>query len=123
MEYKGYSYLTPQGENQCVFECPCCDLPNLTEPQCWEICLICNWEDDVSQEAGGANGTYSLSDARENLESHKHMYSLDHPMTSMDNRNKSLDKCIALLNDFKNEGDPKKLGVIFSKFVDNSEWL
>ena len=41
--------------------CPCCDAPMIDEPGGYEICSICDWEDDPVQSAdsdhvGGANG-------------------------------------------------------------------
>ncbi len=40
--------------------CPCCGQPTLAEPEAYEICPICGWEDDPAQRAdpalsGGAN--------------------------------------------------------------------
>ncbi|HRI65922.1 MAG TPA: CPCC family cysteine-rich protein [Polyangium sp.] len=57
-----------------LFECPCCKLRTLTERKHYEICSICNWEDDPLQEertdyAGGAN-TVSLNEARRNFMKH-----------------------------------------------------
>ncbi len=50
------------------FPCPCCSSPVLTEVGAYEICPVCNWEDDPVQSAdpdfaGGAN-TMSLNAAR-----------------------------------------------------------
>ncbi len=121
--YKGYKFITPQGDARYAFQCPCCELPTISEPQAWEICTVCHWEDDVSHEAGGANGLFSLSDARNNFKAHKHMYPSDHVMTTLSRRSESLDKCIALLHRFKTEEDFQKRGVIFAKFLNRSEWL
>ena len=54
-----------------LFECPCCKLQTLTERGHYEICSICNWEDDPLQEErpdyeGGAN-SMSLNEARRNF--------------------------------------------------------
>ncbi len=48
--------------------CPCCQNPTIGELGSYEICRICNWEDDPVQSsrselAGGAN-TFSLNDHR-----------------------------------------------------------
>lgn len=48
--------------------CPCCG-KGMIEPNCFDICEICNWEDDNLQYAhpnyrGGAN-YMSLNEARE----------------------------------------------------------
>jgi hypothetical protein len=49
--------------------CPCCGLPAFTEPDSYEICAACGWEDDRVQAAdpdfaGGANDL-SLVQSRE----------------------------------------------------------
>jgi len=55
------------------FLCPCCHFPTLTERQAFEICLLCNWEDDGQDDhnadkiLGGPNQDYSLSEARQNF--------------------------------------------------------
>jgi hypothetical protein len=63
--------------------CPCCRYPTLQEPDGYEICCLCNWEDDGQDDAdaedvrGGPNGSYSLSEARENFRRYWVMYSPD----------------------------------------------
>jgi hypothetical protein len=52
-------------------ECPCCHSMSLTKAGGWQICDVCNWEDDPVQEkhsdlAGGANKV-SLNEARLNF--------------------------------------------------------
>lgn len=51
-----------------VHSCPCCGKYEFSEEGSYEICPVCNWEDDPVQEedpnfGGGAN-TMSLSEAR-----------------------------------------------------------
>jgi len=54
--------------------CPCCGYPTLEERIRWEICCLCNWEDDGQDDPnadevwGGPNSVYSLSKARSNFE-------------------------------------------------------
>ena len=55
------------------FPCPCCGYTTLDEepPGTFDICPVCNWEDDNvqfndSSYRGGANGV-SLQEARENF--------------------------------------------------------
>jgi hypothetical protein len=54
--------------------CPCCGYPTLEERRTWDICPLCNWEDDGQDDSeadevwGGPNRTYSLTDARRNFE-------------------------------------------------------
>lgn len=60
--------------------CPCCGYPTLSESAAYEICELCNWEDDGQCEAeagevwGGPNSDYSLSEARENFKRFRVMY-------------------------------------------------
>ncbi len=63
--------------------CPCCGYPMLSERVAFEICLLCWWEDDGSDDAGeharpgdldrpsGPNHI-TLREARENFEEHLH---------------------------------------------------
>ena len=52
----------------------------LSERGGYEICSLCNWEDDGQDDPhaddvwGGPNGSYSLSDARANFRKHLVMY-------------------------------------------------
>jgi hypothetical protein len=51
-----------------VYQCPCCGARTIAHLGDYEICLVCNWEDDPVQAAspdyeGGANGL-SLNQAR-----------------------------------------------------------
>ena len=60
--------------------CPCCGYPTLSERNAYEICELCNWEDDGqdSEDAddvwGGANSDYSLAEARLNFKQYRVMY-------------------------------------------------
>ena len=62
-------------------DCPCCGYPTLTERAAYEICLLCNWEDDGQDDDsadevwGGPNADYSLSEARRNFKNYRVMYS------------------------------------------------
>ena len=62
------------------FNCPCCGYPTLEERRGWEICCLCNWEDDGQDDPhadevwGGPNQDYSLTEARENFKKHYIMY-------------------------------------------------
>lgn len=61
----------PTGEP--LFNCPCCGYRTLSERGGFEICELCGWEDefvdypDPDEIAGGANGDYSLTEARNNF--------------------------------------------------------
>lgn len=61
-------------------KCPCCKYPTLNTRGNYEICLLCDWEDDNQDDPqaaevwGGPNGDYSLEEARQNLKAHLTMY-------------------------------------------------
>jgi hypothetical protein len=60
--------------------CSCCGYPTLDERGGFDICLLCNWEDDGQDDhnadrvLGGPNGDYSLAEARSNFEAHATSY-------------------------------------------------
>lgn len=61
-------------------KCPCCQYPTLETRGDYEICLLCDWEDDnqddlqAAEILGGPNGDYSLDEARQNFKTHLTMY-------------------------------------------------
>jgi hypothetical protein len=67
------------------YVCPCCGYPTLSERGNYDICELCNWEDDGQDDPhadevwGGPNGDYSLSEARQNFQQNLIMYSPDKP--------------------------------------------
>lgn len=74
--------------------CPCCGYPTLTELNSYEICELCNWEDDGQDDEsadevwGGPNSDYSLSEARKNFKLYRVMYEpgRDQRLTSQDSK-------------------------------------
>ncbi len=54
--------------------CPCCGFRTLDDRGGFEICPVCNWEDDGQDDAdaefvrGGPNGSLSLTEARRNFQ-------------------------------------------------------
>ena len=60
--------------------CPCCGYKTIGEKGGYEICEICGWEDEhyeysnPDRMSGGANGDYSLTEARKNFELSGSMY-------------------------------------------------
>lgn len=67
--------------------CPCCGYPTLDERGTYDICELCNWEDDGQDDddsavcQGGPNGGYSLDQARENFLKYRIMYSPENNTT------------------------------------------
>lgn len=65
------------------FHCPCCGYPTLAEDAGYEICELCNWEDDGQSDSdadevrGGPNADYSLTEARRNFAKCRVMYQPD----------------------------------------------
>lgn len=63
--------------------CPCCGYPMLSERGGYEICALCDWEDDGQDDPdadevwGGPNGVYSLTLARDNFKRYWKMYPLN----------------------------------------------
>lgn len=61
-------------------KCPCCSYPTLEFRNDYEICLLCDWEDDgqdgdqAAEVWGGPNGDYSLEEARINFKKNLIMY-------------------------------------------------
>lgn len=68
--------------------CPCCGYPTLEARGNYDICELCNWEDDgqddedSSKVLGGPNGDYSLDEARQNFQKYGIMYSPDNNTTT-----------------------------------------
>ena len=62
------------------FLCPCCYLPTLKSRQDYNICVLCDWEDDGQDDhnadkvLGGPNRDYSLTEARQNFKQYLTMY-------------------------------------------------
>ncbi len=60
--------------------CPCCGYLTLDRRADYEICELCNWEDDGQDDEsadevwGGPNSDYSLTEARANFLKYRVMY-------------------------------------------------
>ena len=76
------------------YPCPCCGYPMLGERGGYEICSLCNWEDDGQDDPhadevwGGPNGSYSLSQARNNFRTRLSMYDPERPDGRTDDRDR-----------------------------------
>lgn len=62
-------------------DCPCCGYRTLTERHRWEICDLCDWEDECSEpfdpdKPSGANHGFTLREAQANFVDHLNMYPL-----------------------------------------------
>lgn len=60
--------------------CPCCYYPTFSSRPEFDICPLCNWEDDrqddhnADEVLGGPNHGYSLTEARKNFKQYFTMY-------------------------------------------------
>src|SRR5882672_7012990 len=60
--------------------CPCCGYTTLHERACYEICVLCEWEDDGQDDLradevwGGPNHNLSLTEARRNFREHLNVF-------------------------------------------------
>jgi hypothetical protein len=79
------------------YPCPCCGYPMLSERGGYQICRLCNWEDDGQDDPhaeevwGGPNGSYSLAQARMNFRKHLVMYDPLAPDTRISGRDSGLE--------------------------------
>ena len=80
--------LEPEGQHDDDFEiswekperfcCDCCGFPTIMYPDRYEMCYVCEWEQEyypiVTECSGGPNGSYTLFDSRKNFEKYGCMY-------------------------------------------------
>jgi hypothetical protein len=63
-----------------LYPCPCCRELTVADPGGFEICRVCDWQDDgqSDQDAdvvrGGPNGGLSLTEARERFRASRTIY-------------------------------------------------
>jgi|SRR5579884_443886 len=84
-----YLRATKRGAETAAATCPCCGYPTLMARGGYEICTLCEWEDDGQDDrefvppygydspdsvSRGPNADYSLTLARLNFADHGHMY-------------------------------------------------
>src|SRR5438477_7521638 len=90
--FERYIAATDQGVHKPVtpgvrYACPCCGYPTLSERGGYDICKLCDWEDDGQDDPhaeevwGGPNGRYSLAQARANFRRYLIMYDPTKPST------------------------------------------
>lgn len=69
-----------------MVECPCCGYYTLKVRGRFEVCYLCDWEDDGQDDKdadavrGGPNGDYSLKEARENFKKYYTFFRWDNPL-------------------------------------------
>jgi hypothetical protein len=80
------------------YPCPCCGYLTLSERGGYDICELCNWEDDGQDDPhadevwGGPNGAHSLTEARANFRRYLIMYGPDKPKTRIVGGDSALDQ-------------------------------
>jgi hypothetical protein len=71
--FREYTARLDQQPDDLPLRCPCCGFKTLDERGGFEICPVCNWEDDGQDDhdadvvRGGPNGQLSLTAARANF--------------------------------------------------------
>ncbi len=71
-------------------DCPCCGYPTLPEHGAFELCVLCDWENDFQDDAdadevlGGPNGDESLTEARVRFEQYRRSAALGAPLRRID---------------------------------------
>ncbi len=113
------------------FTCPCCGYPTLSERGGYDICELCNWEDDGQDDPhadetwGGPNGAYSLSEARLNFKRHLIMYGPGKPTkriggnTNSPLENQAKRAIVEAFEAMMNESDPLARNVLWQRVLDN----
>lgn len=110
--------------NDTRFFCPCCGYPTLDERADYDICVLCNWEDDGQDDLdanlvkGGPNSDYSLTEARENFRKYLVIYSPDRDMriTGYDTKEEKIVKkeLIKVYNEIMEEKNSIQLDKIWN---------
>ena len=76
MKEERFKSASASYREEAAYRCPCCLYVTLHGRGQFEICPVCNWEDDgqdghdASDVRGGPNGLLSLLDARANFQTH-----------------------------------------------------
>jgi len=115
-----------------MYSCPCCAYPTLSERGSYNICPLCNWEDDGQDDPnayevwGSPNGTYSLAEARENFKKNMIMYdSIDPRIGGGDSplEKKAKKLMMEAFDQMLDETNPKTLNTLWEKVNENREIL
>jgi hypothetical protein len=113
--------------------CPCCGYPTLEMRGQYDVCELCDWEDDDQDDPradevwGGPNHEYSLAEARLNFQRYLHMYDPDKPdwrpggETAIEHNIKQ--SIVAAFDAMLNERDQARLVELWQQVVDNERQL
>jgi hypothetical protein len=103
------------------YVCPCCNFPTLHGRMGYEICGLCDWEDDGQDDhnadkvLGGPNRDYSLREARNNFR----IYSTMYRPTDINQFNRfdksKLTEIIQIYNESLGSSDPQVIKSLFKK--------
>jgi hypothetical protein len=92
-----------------LIKCPCCGYKTLTEEGGFEICDLCNWEDEElgritppDKVIGEANQDYSLCEARSNFKKYYTMYRQDNPTEYFEEKKLEIELKKKIMQVFKN---------------------
>lgn len=117
LSYQFYEYRRDGINLERAFQCPVCDFPTLSEPEGYEICPLCDWEDD-GFNSGGPNGDYTLAEARSNFAKHLSMYRVMRE-TGFGNACRAKKRAMMeILKSFMQETDLDKRGVLYQAYID-----
>lgn len=101
-----------------AFQCPVCDFPTLYQPEAYEICPLCSWEDD-GYDSEGPNGDYTLAEARSNFAKHLSMYRVTRETELGDACRAKTRAMMEILKSFMQETDLNKRGVFYQAYIDS----
>ena len=111
------------------YACPCCSYPTLGERGGYEICHLCNWEDDGQDDPyadevwGGPNGAYSLTQARENFKRYGSMYGPEGAQGDTPKKRDAKRAIIEAFDHMSGEADPVALGALWQKVYESEKRL
>jgi hypothetical protein len=109
------------------FTCPCCGYPTLDKRGGYDICILCNWEDDGQDDPhadevwGGPIGTLSLSQARTNFKQNQTSLSDKKAKSPVEELAKQA--IMATFDAMKDESDPKEIDLLWMQVIINEEVL
>lgn len=115
-----------------MYLCPCCGYPTLHGRSSFEICPLCNWEDDGQDDPyadevwGGPNKGYSLTEARQNFRRNLVMYgSVDPRIGGSDSKleRKAKELMIDTFEQMPDETDAETMGKLWDQVRESQKTL